>query len=139
MIKERMQDKFMFCMDNRTQQQQWEFGDQISTSPHSSHHLSLVVSSMGVALGSQVGTSVSTAGDFNADGLSDVLIGAPLWNSSQGKVFVVFGKAKSQAITPLFLNNLSSNTAIEFVGESINKQLLGMVSEQWRLEFRWIC
>ena len=27
-------------------QQQWEFGDQISTSPHSSHHLSLVVSSM---------------------------------------------------------------------------------------------
>ena len=36
----------------------------------------------------------------------------------KGKAFVVFGKAKSQAITPLFLNNLSSNTAIEFVGES---------------------
>ena len=86
----------------------------------------------------QIGMSVSTAGDFNADGLSDVLIGAPAWNSQQGKAFVVFGKAKSQAITPLFLNNLSSNTAIEFVGESIN-QLLWIFSEQWRLEFRWIC
>ena len=61
---------------------------------------------------------MSTAGDFNADGLSDVLIGATAWNSDQGKAFVVFGKAKSQAITLLFLNNLSSNTAIEFVGES---------------------
>ena len=72
----------------------------------------------GVAFNSYLGWSVSTAGDFNADGLSDVLIGAPYWNSNQGKAFVVFGKAKSQAITPLFLNNLSSNTAIEFVGES---------------------
>ena len=74
----------------------------------------------GVVGGSYLGMSVSTAGDFNADGLSDVLIGAPRWNTNQGKAFVVFGKAKSQAITPLFLNNLSSNTAIEFVGESIN-------------------
>ena len=74
----------------------------------------------GVVGGSYLGWSVSTAGDFNADGLSDVLIGAPQWNSNQGKAFVVFGKAKSQAITPLFLNNLSSNTAIEFVGESTN-------------------
>ena len=33
------------CMDNRTQQQQWEFGDQISTSPHLFQIPSLVVSS----------------------------------------------------------------------------------------------
>ena len=72
----------------------------------------------GVVKYSQIGYTVSTAVDFNADGLSDVLIGASAWNSNQGKVFVVFGKAKSQAITPLFLNNLSSNTAIEFVGET---------------------
>ena len=71
---------------------------------------------------------MSTAGDFNADGLSDVLIGAQYWNSNQGKAFVVFGKAKSQAITPLFLNNLSSNTAIEFVGESINNYFGNSVS-----------
>ena len=36
----------MGTMNHRTQQQQWEFGDQISTSPHSPHHLSLVVSLM---------------------------------------------------------------------------------------------
>ena len=109
----------MFCMDNTAQQQQqWEFGDQIS-------HLSTLISSPllgrvidGVVVNSDLGQSLSTAVDFNADGLSDVLIGAAWWNSNQGKAFVVFGKAKSQAITPLFLTTLSSNTAIEFVGES---------------------
>ena len=51
----------------------------------------------GAVVGSYVGYSLST------DGLSDVLIGATCWNLGQGKAFVVFGKAKSQAITPLFL------------------------------------
>ena len=51
----------------------------------------------GAVANTYLGTSVSTAGDFNADGLSDVLIGAPAWNSNQGKAFVVFGKAKKSS------------------------------------------
>ena len=51
----------------------------------------------GVVSGSQAGSGVSTAGDFNADGLSDVLIGAAFWNSHQGKAFVVFGKSKESS------------------------------------------
>ena len=80
-----MQDKFMFCVDNSRNE---NMGDQISTSSHTSL--------LGVVK-SWVGYSMSTAGDFNADGLSDVLIGAPLWNSNQGKAFAVFGKSKESS------------------------------------------
>ena len=105
----------MFCMNNRTQQQQWEFGgSDFNLSTHISSPLLGRVIDGGDVGNSDLGTSVSTAGDFNADGLSDVLIGAPHWNTNQGeKAFVVFGKAKGQAITLLFLNSLSSNTVIE--------------------------
>ena len=95
--QQQLRDKFMFCMDNRTQQQQWEFGG-------SDFNLSTLISSPllgrvidGAVTGSTLGRSVSTAGDFNADGLSDVLIGAPNWNSNQGKAFVVFGKSKESS------------------------------------------
>jgi hypothetical protein len=37
------------------------------------------------------GKSVSSAGDFNNDGIDDVLIGAWKKNSSSGKVYIYFG------------------------------------------------
>ncbi|MBK6343347.1 MAG: FG-GAP repeat protein [Flavobacteriales bacterium] len=42
------------------------------------------------------GQSVSTAGDLNGDGFSDVIIGAPFYDSGQaneGAAFVYFGSA----------------------------------------------
>ena len=46
----------------------------------------------GVA-GSQIGLSVSSAGDVNADGVADLIIGAPDANSYAGASYLVFGGA----------------------------------------------
>ncbi len=44
--------------------------------------------------GSQFGWSISTAGDVNNDGYSDIIVGAPLFNggeTNEGKAFVYYG------------------------------------------------
>ncbi len=50
-----------------------------------------------------VGWSVSGAGDVNADGLADVIVGAPSSNGSEGESYVVFGKADG---TPVNLSDV---------------------------------
>ncbi|MBK9248721.1 MAG: FG-GAP repeat protein [Ignavibacteria bacterium] len=53
--------------------------------------------------GAALGTSVSTAGDVNNDGYSDIIVGAPLFDSGQtdeGKAFVFFGSASGLSATP---------------------------------------
>ena len=52
----------------------------------------------GAAAGDQSGYSVSTAGDVNGDGLSDVVIGAPGSATNPGHTYVVFGKAGGAAV-----------------------------------------
>jgi len=42
---------------------------------------------------SDLGFAVSSAGDVNGDGISDILIGAPMANNGKGAVFLVFGQA----------------------------------------------
>ena len=48
------------------------------------------------------GYSVSTVGDVNGDGLSDLIVGAPFSNVlgrlDTGRSFVVFGKTDAQAV-----------------------------------------
>jgi hypothetical protein len=48
----------------------------------------------GTQIGSRAGTSVSTAGDVNGDGYSDIIIGVPEYSNAQqseGAVFVYYG------------------------------------------------
>ena len=40
----------------------------------------------------QTGYSVSTAGDFNNDGVADILIGSPGFNNAAGRVNLIFGR-----------------------------------------------
>lgn len=48
--------------------------------------------------GEKAGYAVSSAGDVNGDGLSDLIIGTPTANSNAGKNYVVYGKADTTAV-----------------------------------------
>ncbi len=45
----------------------------------------------------EAGTSVSSAGDVNGDGFSDIVVGAPYANGGTGAAYVVFGKSSGFA------------------------------------------
>ena len=74
-----------------------------------------------------LGYSVSSAGDFNGDGIDDVIIGAnaanPSDRSDAGVSYVIFGSMGSVLISPLqgsiFVN---SNRALEIRGVSVSDQ-----------------
>ncbi len=52
----------------------------------------------GTVQGDADGFSVSTAGDINGDGLSDLIIGSYAANADAGRSYVVFGKTDSAAV-----------------------------------------
>jgi len=57
----------------------------------------------GDALGTQFGKSVATAGDVNGDGYSDIIIGAPGYDSGltdQGRAYLYLGSASGLATDP---------------------------------------
>jgi hypothetical protein len=62
-------------------------------------------------------------GDVNGDRLDDIAIGSYLWNSSQGKVWVVWGKKRAEATNPLYVNTLDASKFVEITGEAINNAL----------------
>ena len=65
------------------------------------------------------GHTVSTAGDINGDGYSDLLIGAPSVNSSAGETVVVFGRVFGFPVI-LKLSELNGQTGFTLRGISAN-------------------
>lgn len=68
----------------------------------------------------QLGWSVGTAGDFNGDGRSDVILGAPgadpAKSNAAGQAYVVFGRDET---TPVMVADLAAGTdGIRFDGEA---------------------
>jgi hypothetical protein len=63
----------------------------------------------GALFGTLIGQSIANAGDINADGRPDLLIGShissPLGRSAAGSAYVVYGKASTTNIDLLTINN----------------------------------
>ena len=54
----------------------------------------------GTTTGDETGYSVSTAGDFNNDGVADILIGSPGFNGASGRVNMIFGRRVTTTVPP---------------------------------------
>ncbi|MEM6829055.1 MAG: hypothetical protein AAF551_00975 [Bacteroidota bacterium] len=69
------------------------------------------------------GGSLSTAGDLNADGINDLVIGAYKVDidskTDVGKTYVVFGKAQTESFgSELSLSSLNGNNGFSLIGEA---------------------
>ena len=75
----------------------------------------------GNKIGAFYGYRVSTAGDVNGDGYSDVIVGAPYYSNGQsieGKVFVYYGSASGLSVSENW--SAESNKIQAFFGWSVN-------------------
>ena len=72
----------------------------------------------GEASGDYSGWSVSTAGDINGDGVSDLLIGAYGHMSNTGRSYVVFGGPAVSGSGLLTLSGLNGSTGFKLDGEA---------------------
>jgi hypothetical protein len=77
----------------------------------------------GTSVGDKTGWAVSTAADFNGDGLGDFIIGSPGWNSGQGRATIIYGQSvngPNGAITGTFdIGNLPASVPFaELDGET---------------------
>ncbi|MCB0727182.1 MAG: FG-GAP repeat protein [Ignavibacteriae bacterium] len=91
----------------------------------------------GTQNGEFFGHSVSTAGDVNGDGFSDVIIGAPLYDGSQtdeGKCYLYLGAAGGPGVTPVWTERgyyiggqfgISVSTAGDMNGDGYADVILG--------------
>ncbi len=64
------------------------------------------------AAGEGYGRSFSSAGDVNGDGYSDVIVGAPFYNSNQGKAYIYYGGTNMNNTADLIMTG--ENTGDEF-------------------------
>jgi hypothetical protein len=73
---------------------------------------------MGEAAGDESGTSVSTAGDINGDGIADLVVGAPqYYYNGAGKSYVIFGKRSGWTDSLILLSSLTGSNGFVLTGE----------------------
>jgi len=73
----------------------------------------------------RLGTSVSNAGDFNDDGIDDIIVSAPSANLSAGVVYVIYGSKtrKSDLLLDLELDPNDGFVIFGNYGESLGKDV----------------
>ena len=81
----------------------------------------------GVASGGRLGNSVSSAGDFNNDGIDDLVIGAPEVDRNKGQAYVVYGKTEFDS--ELKLANLTQAEGFTVTGTENFDEIGSSVSE----------
>ena len=84
----------------------------------------------GETSGDTLGTSVSGAGDFNGDGLDDLIVGAPYngdGGTGAGEAYVIYGSANPSDITGTVLDSLGTKgftirgaAAADYLGGSVS-------------------
>jgi hypothetical protein len=85
----------------------------------------------GTANGDLTGFAVSSAGDFDGDGLSDILVGSPGWNNAAGRADLIYGRpvtggplSGTTTLDQLITNSLSASfqgaTAGNLTGFSVS-------------------
>lgn len=72
-------------------------------------------------LNSQFGFQVSSAGDFNHDGINDFMVSSPLASGQQGAVYVIFGNQSIPSTFDLTAQTLTSSQGFQIVGEPFSK------------------
>lgn len=70
----------------------------------------------GGSAGDFFGASVSSAGDFNGDGFSDVVVGMPGYNANTGRMYIFFGGSPMNNVSDLNAVGVSS----DFFGQSVS-------------------
>ena len=71
----------------------------------------------GVAVNSNFGFVVSSAGDVNDDGYDDVIVGADEYSSSTGRAYVYFGGASMNNVADVIMTGEAANN---FFGNSVS-------------------
>jgi hypothetical protein len=72
----------------------------------------------GAAANTYLGWVVAIVGDVNGDRLDDIAVSSEGWNNWQGKVWLVWGKPRDQATSPLFVNTSDASKFVEITGET---------------------
>ena len=94
----------------------------------------------GESIGSNFGYSVSTAGDVNGDGYSDVIIGADTYSNSKGKAYVFYGSSTGLSTISNWIytgegeNNYfgrSVSTAGDINGDGFSDVIVGADGYTW--------
>lgn len=79
---------------------------------------------MGAAAGDRAGSSLSGAGDFNSDGLSELILGAPGAGGGAGHAYVIFGSANGIGSGGLLaLGALAPSRGVRILGENSAERL----------------
>ena len=76
----------------------------------------------GDAAGDQAGTSVSSAGDINGDGIDDFIVGATRGGGSTGMAYVIFGRVGATRAN-IDLTNLTASDGFIVQGDALGDRL----------------
>ena len=84
------------------------------------------VTMTGEATGNYFGYSVSTAGDVNGDGYSDVIVGAHQYSTNTGRAYIYYGGASMDNTADVTMTGEAANN---YFGTSVSTQAMSMVMD----------
>lgn len=83
---------------------------------------------IGAQQNDQLGFSVAAAGDFNKDGVDDVVVGSPYATSKtgreqSGKAYIIYGRKGGMPLVDIDVTRLDTSTGVRILGTAANENL----------------